>query len=218
MDNPLFAFSVEEQLVLEALRRSTSSLQEATGPEIAAYLSDLDPNQLRGVLSNVKGIYHELLFVHAENSDGDEVSARVFDATNHAGGDVEFIVDGETIAQVQLKAVMSPDALARHLERYPDIPLATTDEVASRVPGVASSGFSNADLTRDVADRLDDLKGDSALDEIVEGAGTSALVSAALAAGRMVKQRNVSRADLRRTLGDVVTGSVAATVLDLILE
>lgn len=94
---------LEEELVLQALRRSTRALESASAQELSVYLGSLSQDQLRGIASNVKGIYHELLYVQTENGDWDQVEARVKEFTNHPGGDVEFIVDGNTIGEVQLK-------------------------------------------------------------------------------------------------------------------
>lgn len=211
-------WTVEEQLVLDALRRSAKRLNGASVEELAAYVSSLTPEQLRGVASNVKGIYHELLFVHFENANGDEVAARMFEATNHSGADVEFIVDGETIRAVQLKAVASPAQIMEHLSRYPDIDVVATSEVAALFPNVASSGFTNAGLTENVSSAFDELPGDSLVREIGEGIVTSALVSGAITAGRILRGRNISRKELSSTLGDVAVGGIAATALDAILD
>ena len=60
----------EEELVLQAFRRSTNALQSATPKEIGAYLSNFDSAQREGMLNNVKGIFHELLYEKLENNDG----------------------------------------------------------------------------------------------------------------------------------------------------
>ena len=107
IDDAYREWSLEEALVLQALRRSTQALESADTDEIAEYVRSRSPEQLRGVASNVKGIYHELLFVQAENADWDSVAAEVKEFTNHPGGDVEFIVDGNVVGEVQLEAVAS---------------------------------------------------------------------------------------------------------------
>ena len=96
---------------------------------------------MRGVLATTKGKYHELIVAHAENTDGDEISARIFEDLNHPGSDIEFIVDGQVIEAVQLKAVVSESLILEHQSRYPDITILATEEAASRVEGVDSSGF-----------------------------------------------------------------------------
>jgi len=218
VDDASRVWSVEEQMVLDALRRSTTRLNDASVAELAAYVSSLSPEQLRGVASNVKGIYHEMLFVHLANADGDEVTAQMFEATNHPGADVEFIVDGEVIRAVQLKAVANPSQILEHLERYPEIEVIATSEVAARFPNVDSSGLTNAGLKERVSATFDGLPGDSVIQEIGEGVATSALVSGALAAGRILRGQSVSRKELSSTLSDMAVGGITATALDAILD
>ncbi|MEY8802218.1 hypothetical protein AB9K35_18220 [Leisingera sp. XS_AS12] len=210
-------WSFEEDLVLQALRRSTRSLSDASPQEISDYLSGMTPEQLQGVASNVKGIYHELLFVEAENADWDEVSAKVKELTNQPGGDVEFIMDGQTVGEIQLKAVTSQADVMEHLARYPGIEIRVTDEVAAAMPGIASSGFSNSDLTRAVGDRLAELQGEGVLDEIGDGLATSALVSSAIIAGRVVRGKDLSGSQMRSILADAGVGAATAAVLDVLL-
>lgn len=207
----------EEELVLQALRRSTRALQAASPQELSDYLNSLSPEQLRGVASNVKGIYHELLFVQAENSDWDSVTARLKEQTNHPGGDVEFIVDGDMIGEVQLKAVTSETEVLEHLARYPDIDIRVTGEVAARMPGIKSSGFLNDELTRDVYDRLSELQGNGLIDEVGEGLATSSLVSSAILASKAIRGEHLSGSQLRSFLIDAGIGATAATVLDVLL-
>lgn len=210
-------WALEEELVLLALRRSTRALESASAQELSDYLGSLSQDQLRGVASNVKGIYHELLFVQAENGDWDAVAAKVKEFTNHPGGDVEFIVDGKTIGEVQLKAVASEAQVLEHLARYPDIEIRVTEEVAAKMPGIESSGFSNSELTRDVHDRLSELQGDGLIDEIGEGLATSTLVSSAIIAGKAVRGQHLSGSQIRSFLIDAGIGATTAAVLDVLL-
>ncbi|MBK1670024.1 hypothetical protein CKO28_18480 [Rhodovibrio sodomensis] len=210
-------WSVEEQLVLDALRRSANALNHASPTELKAYVVSLEPEALQAALRNVKGIYHELLFAYAENVDGDEVAAQLFQATNHAGADLEFYVDGDSVGLVQLKAVESASHITEHLTKYPDIAVRATDEVASALPGIESSGFANAALTSTVADTTADLRGDSIVTEAVEGVASSALVTAAFTAGETLRRGTVSRTQLKMALGDTATAGFAAIVLDVLI-
>lgn len=203
--------------MLEALRRSTRSLEAASAEELSEYLGSLSEDQLRGAASNVKGIYHELLFVLAENGDWDQVEAKVKEFTNHPGGDVEFVVDGNSIGEVQLKAVASESQVLEHLARYPEIEIRVTEEVAARMPGIESSGFSNEELTRDVYDTLAKLQGDGLVDEISEGLATSALVSSAIIAGKAARGQHLSGSQIRSFLVDAGIGATTAAVLDVLL-
>src|SRR5690606_12242604 len=81
-------FTHREELVLNAMRRSSTDLHDASVESLATYVQSLDPSQLAGLQSNVKGIYHEILFVDGENLDDDEYVAELFQSTNHAGADV----------------------------------------------------------------------------------------------------------------------------------
>jgi hypothetical protein len=218
LEDPMRSWGQGELLVLDALRRSKASVSNATPTKLAEYVGGLEPDQVAGVLSNVKGIYHELLFVHAENFDGDEVSARVFAETNYPGADVEFIVDGEIIREVELKAASSMSALSEHLRRYPDIDILTTAKIAGNTPEVGSSGISNETLTRDVMDTVDDLQGETVLEETVDGLATSALMSAAMVAGKVVRRRQLSPDELKTILSDVVVGGAAAIFLDALID
>lgn len=218
VENADRSWSLEESLVLDALRRSTSSLREASNEELADYIAALAPEQLRGVVSNVKGIYHELLFVHAENIDADNVAARVFETTNHPGADVEFFVDTDTIHSVQLKAVASPAAIFEHLARYPDIEVVVTEEVAAQLTGISSSGFFNTEMTVRVEDVLSELSSASITNEIANSAATSSLLAGAVAAAQILRSGQVSRKQFATAFGDVSVGLVTATALDALLE
>ncbi len=217
LDDAAQSWSIEEALVLAALRRSSKKLNTASAEELAKYVAALTPDQLRGVVSNVKGIYHELLFVHAENVDEDEITARIFEMTNHPGGDVEFLVDGEVIQVVQLKAVASPGTIYEHLARYPDVDVVATEEVASNLPTVRSSDFSNAKLSGDVERIFADLPGDNLAKEISEGAGASALLAGAMTAARVLRSGKVTRKQFTTAFGDISVGVVTATALDVLL-
>lgn len=210
-------FNLEEDLVLQALRRSTNALQNADAAMIADYLRGLSEDQLRGVASNVKGIYHELLFVEAENADWDEIEAHVMEFTNHPGGDVVFTIDGGVIGEVQLKAIASEAQVLEHLARYPEIDIRVTEEVADQMPGIKSSGFSNETLAADVRTRLSELEGEGFIDEVNDGLATSALVSAALIAGQVARGEKLSSSQMRNSLVDAGIGVATATVLDSIL-
>jgi len=203
---------------LDALRRSRSDLAGASEADLAIYLGGLQPDQLRGVVSNVKGIYHELLFESAEDLDGDAVMAELPQATNHPGSDVEFTVDGDIIGAVQLKAVASPEHIYDHLARYPGIDILATEEVAAMIPGVSSSGFSNVALEAKVREVFGFLPDEKVPVELLEAAGVSTLVSAALAAGQALRAGHIDPRALRAAMGDVGVGLTTALALDVLLD
>ena len=141
-----------ENLILEAFQRSAKRFEESSIEEIREYITSLEPNQITGWISNAKGIYHELLWTKKENIDGDSLTARLFEETNHAGSDIQFIVDGSVVKEVQFKAVSNPESIAEHFEKYPDIEVYATTEVATKVKdifeNVKDSGFSLDEINK----------------------------------------------------------------------
>jgi len=145
-----------ESLILEAFQRSAKRFEESSLEEIREYITNLEPNQITGWISNAKGIYHELLWAKKENTDGDSLTAKLFEETNHAGSDIEFIVDGNVVKEVQFKAISNPESIAEHFEKYPDIEIYATTEVATKVKdifeNVKDSGFSLDEIDKETTD------------------------------------------------------------------
>jgi hypothetical protein len=144
-----------DQAVLSALRRSTKELHDATPEQVGDYLRGLDVAALPGIVSNTKGILHEMQFVAVENSDGDTVYASVYDATNHPGTDIQFVdtATGETW-DAQLKATESAGYANEWIDTHPGGEIFVTDELADRT-GLQSSGQSNAELTGNLEQFVD---------------------------------------------------------------
>lgn len=161
----------ENDLVIEAFRRSDPDLATASVEEISKYLAEYSPEQQVGIINNVKGIYHEVAFVQGENADGDEWSAELIRDPYNPGSDVILKngLTGETV-EVQLKATDSVTYLNEHIDRYPGIDVIATDEVAAKV-GLTGSGFSNEGITEKVQTAVDSLSGSefAALAEDLEG-------------------------------------------------
>lgn len=209
--------SREEELVIEAIRRSTNDLKEASIPEIAEFIGAKNPAQADGFFNNVKGIYHELIFAEAENLDGDAVTAEVFLETNHPGADVMFISDGRIIQEVQLKATYDPHYVREHLMKYPETEVLATEEVARKLSGVESSGFSNEELTKNIEDVREELAAGS-VENVVDGVETSVLVSAAVQAHDILRgQRELDEKTLKNLMQDGAVGGGAALILELLM-
>jgi len=171
--------SMESKLVLDALRRSDNDLQNASEAELSSYLDSYDPEQLRGIANNVKGIYHELLWVEQYNSFHDTTRAEVFGATNHPGSDVR-IVDverEEVVAEYQLKATDNVAYVNEHQIKYPGVKVFVTDETAEKMEGVQASGNLNTDLTENTEENIESLAGNSLDDRVVEGVGLAATIA-----------------------------------------
>lgn len=142
-------FTENEQIILDAMRRSNKSLSDMTNDEIGAYVQGLEPAQLNGFKSNVKGIAHELQFMSEENSDGDEYHVEMFEHTNNAGADIRMInVETGEVVDYQLKATSFEGYVLGELSRNPHVDFIVTDEVAQS-GGWNSSGINDASLSDD---------------------------------------------------------------------
>ena len=211
------AFSSNEQMVLEALRRSNKTLGAANDLELSKYVQSLSVEQTAGLKSNVKGIYHELAFQSRENSDGDEYIVELFDDTNHAGADVRIInIETGHIAEIQLKATNYASYVRDHNEKYENIEVLTTSEIGADSPEWSSSGFSNEDLSADTTSTLEVLnKGTDA--NILESMGVAAMVTLAANAKSMLKGEALSTEAKQKIIQDGVVSASVAGLVQLVL-
>ena len=148
--SPNISLDQSDLMVVEALRRSTTILHNADTHDVVDYLRTYEPEQLPGLINNVKGILHELLFVEAENADGDSIVASVFPTTNHPDYDVE-LQDADTgqIWPMQLKATDSTSYVNETIDELGAGHVIVTSELADKL-SVHSSGLSNSEITQDV--------------------------------------------------------------------
>ena len=217
MASDLPTFSADEELVLEALRRSKNSLSDASDLELSDYVKSLSVDRIAGLKNNVKGIYHELAFQNRENLDGDEYIVELFENTNHAGADVRIInVETGDVAEVQLKATNYASYVKEHNEKYENIDVLTTSEVEAESPNWSSTGFSNADLTEDTTSTLNAL--DQGADaDIAESMGVAAMVTLAVNARSMLKGEALSTKAKQKIIQDGVVAASVAGLVQLIL-
>jgi hypothetical protein len=218
MNKAFVSFSADERLVIEAMRRSSNQLKDMSVPDMGDYLRSLDTESLRGLGNNVKGIYHELCFVKRENLDGDNVMARIFPETNHPGADVIFSRDGKDFAEIQLKATDSSGIVKEHFARYPDIPLAATDEVVGSVPHVQRSGFSDAALEGDVKEAFEGVSDQASIAQLEDAAVVSGLLAAAVNAGAVLAGKATPRQASGTALQDVGIAVTSTYLVDLLFS
>lgn len=205
-------FSIDENLVIDALRRSNNDLADMPLSDMGDYIRSMDKDAMRGLANNVKGIYHELKFVQKENLDSDDITARVFGATNHPGADVILSKDGNDFAELQLKATDNSALLERHFERYSDIPVAATEEVAIKIEGIQSSGFTNAELEGDVHETFAAVADQSHLSQLQHSVEVSSLVAAVLNVSDVLNGKASPKQASVTTLKDVGI-AVSSTML-----
>ena len=134
------------------LRWSAQLGDTATMEEISEHFQQYDMSQLEGVTNTIKGKMFEILVTAQENTDSDNWTAKMHEDESFPGSDIIFY-NSETNEklEVSLKAVSADNSfiIEDALVKYPDLPIMTTDEVASRYdsnPNVYGSGFTNTDL------------------------------------------------------------------------
>ena len=175
-------FTKEDELVMDAFRRSTNSLDENSSAEdIGAYVRSFDnPQSYQGMLNNVKGIYHELAFAEKENGDGDEWFVELSAKTNEPGVDV-WICNEKTGERVpyQLKA---SDQSSSANEHYQDssVQVLGTDEIVDEESGIYSSGFSNEAITAQTESTTEKLALEGTLAQAAQETATAAAITAAI--------------------------------------
>jgi len=211
------SFTKDEELVLQALRRSNNGLSDASEAELSDYVQSLSVDQIAGLKSNVKGIYHELAFQQRENLDGDEYIVELFGDTNHAGADVRIInVATGDISEVQLKATNYASYVREHNERYESIEVLTTTEIAEASPDWGSSGFSNAELSDDTAAALRKLGYDCDA-EVMESMGVAAMVTLVANAKSLLKGEALSTEAKQKIIQDGVVAASVAGLVQLVI-
>lgn len=134
------------------LRWSAQLGETATMEEISEHFQQYDMSQLEGVTNTIKGKMFEILVTAQENTDSDNWIAKMHEDESFPGSDIIFY-NSETNEklEVSLKAVSADNSfiIEDALIKYPDLPIMTTDEVASHYdsnPNVYGSGFTNTDL------------------------------------------------------------------------
>ena len=207
-------FNENELLVLEALRGSKNNLNSSSIEELGEYIREKDPSELNGLISSIKGKYHELLFQKNENEDGDEFEVELFEDYNHPAADIKLI---NTLTKestpYQLKTTDYLSYIEKHNDKYPNIPLFVNEEMAKIDPTFESTGLSNSGLTNTVKNTLKDVA-DEPLDL---GVATSMSVAAMITLARninvLLKGRSMNSEEQSKLLKD---GSIAAGVAGII--
>ncbi|MDG2634548.1 hypothetical protein CGJ93_02385 [Vibrio parahaemolyticus] len=145
---------IAQNSVFDAVRRGYNELELASNDDILDYFADVNPDAMLGHISNIKGIVFEQEVVTALNEQG--MDALLFEATNHPISDIALMSDGDTAAEVQLKATDSVSYINETLAENSDIPIIVTSEVADSFDStmVIDSGIDNVALGDTVSEVL----------------------------------------------------------------
>lgn len=219
MSDSIDSFDENEELVLEALRRSNNNLKDATNEDLSEYVQSLDINQLDGLKNNIKGIYHELKFSNRENSDGDEYIAELFTQTNHAGADVILTntITGE-IKEIQLKATDYLSYVQKHNEKYQNIDLFATSEVAEGNSYINDSGFTNEGLMNDVNETINILNDNaSTTGNIASSMAVSSMIILAKNINILLKKETLSQNEKDSMMKDALVATGTSGLVTLMI-
>lgn len=208
-------FSEQEELVLDALRRSNRALNDADIQELSDYVKSMSPEQLIGLKANIKGIYHELLFQAQENADGDDIIVKLHEATNHMGSDA-VLINTVTGAQeeIQLKASPYASYMEQHFERFATINLYGTDEAAQSNPDIFSTGIENAALNRDVSDAFQELE--TIHPDILESLSVAGMITLARNVNVLLKGNRITDKDKQDLIKDGMATASVCGLLNLV--
>jgi len=210
-------FDENEQLVLDALRRAKNSLSHASDEELAEYVQSLGPGQIQGLGNLLIGLSHELRYYVEENSDGDQYIVELFEATNHPGSDVriinKFTGDAE---EYQLKATNYLSYIKRHNERYGDIPVLATDELARSSDAIESTGIAYEDVKQDVGSVLSDLD-DFDDPGVLSSMSVAAMITLARNVKVLLQGDKVSEQDKRKLIEDGAKSAIVSGLVHTII-
>ena len=213
MNNMVIDASIENTLAISALKRMKNDWQDLSNNELGQALRNYDDEALKGVANNAKGIYHELLFVDTFNANNTELTASVFEKTNYPGADIQIInASGDVVREAQMKALQSEYGITHHFERYPDIEVIATSEVAALFDHVESSGVSNAEISASMQQTINALSENTAL-QSAQGSAELASVIAIFKASCDMAQGETLNAASKRAAAQVsaATGSTLIT-------
>lgn len=203
-----------EILVIEALRRSKNELHNASYEELSEYVKKLDPESLQ---NNVKGIYHELRFARDMNENSDEYIVELFEATNHPGADVKIIntITGD-VKEIQLKATEYLTYIKKHNEKYQDIEVFATSEVAELDEGITSTNISNKEITNDTSDVLETLD-DYSNSTVASSMSVAAMVTLAKNAKVLLRKGKMTQKEREKMTKDGLVAAGVAGITSLLI-
>jgi len=149
-----------DPLVEKAIRETNPNFDPS-------FLFNFSDDELTGIVNSAKGKYFEYLVTEKLNSGEtvgnlylpDGYQAIMAESLTQPGWDIKIIDDnGNTADYLQLKATNSLAYINETLERYPDIEILSTHEVATRADGIVfDSGISEEDLRESVLESIDEL-------------------------------------------------------------
>jgi hypothetical protein len=150
----------EEEMLLQAMDRSTDDIDSASHMETAAWLSDhaATPEQLAGVNANLKGIYGEMRVLDILNAQNDGIHYELAGATNNPGVDIYgYDSQGNVVKEIQVKMSDSESYIRESTEKLgPQVEVIVPDEMG-HIEGTRTIGVRLSDIENDTDEFLKSL-------------------------------------------------------------
>ena len=121
---------------------------DANIDEIRNLANSYSTEQMPGLENLVRSKFYEILESTHENLDGDTWSAKLHKDPNHPATDVRFY-NSETGQVIEVNYKLgSANYIENHLEKYPNVPVITTPEIAEKMnnPLVTSGKYSTEEV------------------------------------------------------------------------
>lgn len=206
--------TIEDEMVLQALKRSSVELESASLEELAKYLLKYDEDSINGLIYNVRGILGEIEWVSMENSDGDSVVSGLFAHTNNKDYDVwcydtltrEYWVE-------QHKVTKSEQDIKEWISEHPNDIIRVDEEMAEKLD-LPSTGLNRDELENRVRNEINNLKDAADDDSIWDFFPFLTSISISLVVWEIYKQykMNLIDAEKFRYLVAKVTGLKLAKI------
>jgi len=213
----------EDNVILEAMIRSSKKITDLDGAiEFAKTTAAKGTDSLMGAANNIKGIAHELIYVKAENADGDTVFAFIPEDTNNPQFDVLTIntATGEQQWE-QLKTTLNEEHIYNWIEKYPgsEGSLKVNVEMAEKL-GLPSTGIVDKELSVSVNNLLDKLieMDESQLTNIFETSAALTVIASSFAVYGLFKKYQKKEISKEKFifLSAKITGLKAAKIIILL--
>ena len=133
-------------------------------------------------VNGIKGKYFEVLLAEKLNA-GESVGGiqlspgevvRLAESPSQPGWDLAIVNEnGETVDEIQAKATNSLSYVKGALDKYPDIQVITTQELSDKAAdydNIASSDISNADITEEATEHIEEFSEDLVTDILHQSA------------------------------------------------
>ena len=112
----------------------------------------------------------------------------------------------------------SKELVLQHFEKYPNIEVYATSEVASELEGVVDSGFSNEELEASVYEFAEQFGFEDLLEKTAKGFALGTTASLAVAVALAIKDKRISKKDVKKAIQDGYFTAAFGALVDFIIN